>query len=586
MEKPLLNTSEPNQATFACARAGVRPSDNGGFPSQGEYRCTGRGRAAAPLGNTVEITRHPSESGGSPHTLIGGVNSHSELKDGNDIYEVRKFHNFIKKNVPAIGKRRYPELWNKWDNLRLCGEFALECGTNIKVNPNGKITYTGVCTCSLPICPYCARLRQMKACKELENAVEWHLGSSKACLGGYTKTVGMMTLTARHWAGMNKTVCVRRLAKAKAYYFTMRPVKRALEELGYKSGHIGCRKDVFEVTWGEENGIHPHYHILFFFDREREARETGGVRDRVRHSCNKWGDLVLTWDNWEVLAECWQKALNKFGLDCNERGFALDVENPTDYGFFIDNEMEVVDGLCPLRKGEDWECQNRGTTFGEYLSKSGSFAYEMSLSHNKKAMNGRLSLFGLLHEYYRSGDRKYAEIWCDIVAAMGKMKVTKWDRNYGDFLTVAERRYYECLTDRKEFEARCDYEKQLAMASDLFGESESVQGEFSFDYVQAYRDVRFESLVPDSDAESTYVDVLQLCQADHNLLKRSEENFQTLLESARAYALGVRSSSVVDLVELVRRLNGSGMDIIITASFGCVNKPIELDLSYEKQETG
>ena len=46
-----------------------------------------------------------------------------------------------------------------------------------------------------------------------------------------------------------------------------------LKRLGYKGRIVAT-----EVTWGEQNGWHPHYHMILFFDHEINAQ---GLQTRL-----------------------------------------------------------------------------------------------------------------------------------------------------------------------------------------------------------------------------------------------------------------------------------------------------------------
>ena len=118
-----------------------------------------------------------------------------------------------------------------------------------------KAHYDNVQRCgSVWTCPFCARKISEGRRQDLKSAVDnWQRR------GGY---VYLVTVTNRHHKGDNLPDLLKGQSKAKQKLWEKRKVKDMMKSLGY-SGRITAT----EVTYGN-NGWHPHYHILMFFDHQ------------------------------------------------------------------------------------------------------------------------------------------------------------------------------------------------------------------------------------------------------------------------------------------------------------------------------
>ena len=140
-------------------------------------------------------------------------------------------------------------------------------------------------------CPVCGYRKAQAARSELRKAVSQHIAN-----GGH---VMLMTLTFQHHRdngpdGLKKLLGPLNEATR---YFKQRPIWRSLP----LDGHVTSS----EVTFGVDNGWHPHKHILLFC----EAGETGSM---------------LRADQVVALEDAWLHALEKNGLK-GKRGVALDL---------------------------------------------------------------------------------------------------------------------------------------------------------------------------------------------------------------------------------------------------------------------
>ena len=151
-------------------------------------------------------------------------------------------------------------------------------------------------------------------------------------------------------------------------------VKR-LKRLGYKGRIVAT-----EVPWGEKNGWHPHYHMIFFFDHEINAQ---GLQTE--------------------LAIQWQDACIKAGAKAPDLIHGVDVRN--------------------------------GTYAAKYVSKWG-LEEEVTKGHLKKGLNGSLTPFDLLrgastNNHYKTLFKEFADVF------KGKQQLV-WSKGLKELLGIKQ----------------------------------------------------------------------------------------------------------------------------------------------------
>lgn len=198
--------------------------------------------------------------------------------------------------------------------------------------------------------------------------------------------VYLVTFTNRHHRGDNLISLLNGQKKAFVKFWQKRKITEMLRCLGYKGRIVAT-----EVTWGCENGWHPHYHMLFFFDHEINMQ---GLRT--------------------FLALEWQDVCKKVGLKVPDMEHGVDVQD--------------------------------GTYASEYVSKWG-LEYEMTKGHTKKGLNGSLTPFDLLrgadvHEEYKNLFKEFAD------AFKGKQQLV-WSKGLKSLLNI-EQKTDEQIVDETE----------------------------------------------------------------------------------------------------------------------------------------
>ena len=148
-----------------------------------------------------------------------------------------------------------------------------------------------------------------------------------------------------------------------------------LKRLGYQGRIVAT-----EVTWGQDNGWHPHYHMILFFDHE------------INHQGLQ-----------SFLALQWQDACIKAGLKAPDLIHGVDVRN--------------------------------GTYAAEYVSKWG-LEEEVTKGHLKKGLNGSLTPFDLLrgastNNHFKTLFKEFADVF------KGKQQLV-WSKGLKDLLGIKQ----------------------------------------------------------------------------------------------------------------------------------------------------
>ena len=142
-------------------------------------------------------------------------------------------------------------------------------GAEVEVKSNGELAhFAGLKVCGLVwVCPVCApKIRQARA-EEIGSALRSAIDQGMG--------VEFLTLTFRHHAGQSLAQLLDADAKAWNSTIKSRPLRAALQALGY----LGLVQ-AHEVTHGR-NGWHPHRHISLLFARPLTDNERGDLEDLI-----------------------------------------------------------------------------------------------------------------------------------------------------------------------------------------------------------------------------------------------------------------------------------------------------------------
>jgi len=226
--------------------------------------------------------------------------------------------------------------------------------------------FLGVQTCgSVWSCPVCAARISETRRGELQQLLAW------------TKERGiipmMMTLTARH-RGRALDPLVESLALAKRRMSRRRAWERLKEE-GQVVGTVSVR----ESTYGDENGWHPHYHVIVLMSVETEA-EAARLLEPLRRE--------------------WLDCLRKEGLTGTSRR-AFDVRGAAAVAAY-GSKHGRDDG------GPTWD-----------------MAAEMTQARNKSGRKGGRSPFQILRDVH-DGDEASIPLWQEYARGMHGRRQIVW----------------------------------------------------------------------------------------------------------------------------------------------------------------
>lgn len=256
-------------------------------------------------------------------------------------------------------------------------------GVKVMFNPvREKAHYSNVIRCgSVWTCPICSAQISEKRRQELKKAVtNWRFQ------GGY---VYLLTLTNPHYCGTNLKQMLLGQAKALAYLWGDRKPKEMLKKLG-KEGHIIAT----ETTYSDNNGFHPHFHILLF----------------MRYQVNTQGLQSF-------LAIQWQNCCKKAGLPIPSLSVGVQLQD--------------------------------GTYADEYISKWG-LEDEMTKGHTKKGREGSLTPFDLLRQSVECPE--YGKLFQIYAMAFKGKRQLHWTRGLKSLLGVDDKTDEE-LAEETEKEA-------------------------------------------------------------------------------------------------------------------------------------
>lgn len=205
-----------------------------------------------------------------------------------------------------------------------------------------KAFYNGLLVCgSVWHCPICAAKISEKRKQELEKAFTLHKKD-----GG---KIAHLVLTFSH---SRNDLLQENLDKFLKAITKFRSGKR-YDKVSKRLGMIGSIR-VFEVTYSESNGFHPHAHIAIFYN----------------NNCPLW-------EVEDEMTQLWLKACQKFGLTGLE-GIALRLQN--------------------------------GENADDYLSKW-SLESELSKSHIKKGKDNSLTPFDFLRKYKETENNRFLALF-------------------------------------------------------------------------------------------------------------------------------------------------------------------------------
>lgn len=231
-----------------------------------------------------------------------------------------------------------------------------------------------IARCGSPwCCPLCAPVIREGRALEIDLGLNAWLAEGRGAV--------FVTLTTRHQRRHGLADRLDVVLSALRWCLKGRPWEKRAQALGY----VGAIRAV-EVTWGEENGWHPHCHAVLLFDRPLSADELADL------------------DNW--LYGRWSGVLEKRGLGSITREHGVDVRPVTQGG--IGGYLTKVEG---------------GWSAGRELARS-----------DVKTR----SAVELLRSFSETGESRWAALWQEFEEATRGKRAIVWSPGLRDRLLGEE----------------------------------------------------------------------------------------------------------------------------------------------------
>jgi len=255
------------------------------------------------------------------------------------------------------------------ERQRNCGAVPVGDRVEIRVK-DGSAYYCGLETCgNVWLCPVCSAKIHYRRAAELRDALStWEAGGHAASL---------VTITVPHDLDdpLSKLVDTERAAWK--HVTAGAGWQRLKRRLGI-AGHIIA----LEFTWGDENGWHPHYHVLLVHDQDLNAACIAALHAHI-HS--------------------------RLAAACGDHG------------------LRQPDQLHAVRVDPNVS----GTAAGAYIAKGGDWtpAEELTRGDLKTGRARGRTPFQILADYYQTGDTRDRDLWHEYGDATHGLAAVRWSRS-------------------------------------------------------------------------------------------------------------------------------------------------------------
>lgn len=290
-----------------------------------------------------------------------------------------------------------------------CLRYRIIKDENVKIlqhTEHGCLHYGNLMRCgSVWLCPVCgSKISEVRRLELQQAKGEW------LKMGGH---VYMLTLTTPHYSFTDLKELIDGQAKALRYFWGGRSAEQLKADLGLV-GQIRA----FEITYGDENGFHPHYHILLFTKVDLlngfiYKKFADRFSEKWADSCVKAG-LPRPSDEHGCHLQDGSKAfeyINKYGQD--------------------DDELPMFDGFASVAKSRNPKKIFRMVDEKERWNSS----HEMTKSHLKKGKEGRLTPHDFLR-LYNENPQKYGALWTTYANGVRGKAQLFWSRGLKELLGI------------------------------------------------------------------------------------------------------------------------------------------------------
>jgi hypothetical protein len=254
------------------------------------------------------------------------------------------------------------------ERQRNCGVVPVGDRVEIRMK-DGTAYYCGLETCgNVWLCPVCsAKIHQRRAAELREGLDAWT---------EYGHSASLVTITVPHDLDDQLSRLVETERAAWKHVTAGACWQRLKRQLGI-AGHIIA----LEFTWGDENGWHPHYHVLLVHDQDLNAAAIATLHGHI-HS--------------RLVAAC------------------------------RDHGLRQPDQLHSVRIDPNVSA----TAAGAYVAKGGDWtpAEEMTRGDLKTSRTGSRTPFQILADYYQTGDIRDLDLWREYSRATRGLAAVRWSR--------------------------------------------------------------------------------------------------------------------------------------------------------------
>jgi hypothetical protein len=252
------------------------------------------------------------------------------------------------------------------ERQRNCGAVAVGDRVEIRIK-DGSAYYCGLETCgNVWLCPVCsAKIHHRRAHELHQTLTVWEAKGHAASL---------VTITVPH----DLDDPLSRLVDAERDAWKRITAGAAWQRLKRRLGIAG-HIIALEFTWGDENGWHPHYHVLLVHNQDLDAAAITALHAHI-HS--------------RLAASC-----HDFGLRQPDQLHAVRIDPNVS-----------------------------ATAAGAYVAKNGDWspAEEMTRGDLKTSRTGSRTPFQILADYYQTGDTHDRDLWREYSRVTRGLAAVRW----------------------------------------------------------------------------------------------------------------------------------------------------------------
>jgi predicted DNA-binding protein (MmcQ/YjbR family) len=268
------------------------------------------------LSTYSEATSSKKSGGLGTSTKSCSTLTRQGLQPAHDSEKIKAYRKFTIKLKERAGEILFNPKDKKQNRVCGCGKWRIDKEMPVGVQfdaSKGVAKYHNLQYCgSVWVCPDCSYKISQERKKELADAM-------KGCRDKGLH-VAMLTLTVPHYLGDDLKTLLKKMSKAKHSLWTNRNSREYFADQFPMVGHITAT----EVKYSDNNGFHPHFHILCILDKQYAAEDLQIIESELyelwAEKCMKSGlgkpnrrnglDLKMGSNNEDVLADY----ISKWGM--------------------------------------------------------------------------------------------------------------------------------------------------------------------------------------------------------------------------------------------------------------------------------